>query len=366
MPKSTIQARYVLHNGRMQWRVLTPKDLGGGAKYFGDDKDAADKRVKDLEKIRRNGPNSLLGYSPGLQSAIILAVNELGDDADKILDAVRFWKQNAARESRSLPVAIKDCVAAKRASGCRHRYLVALENTLTRFSLGREESDVHSLTMRDCETWINQEGLSNATKRSRQIDLGTFFSFCLKRHYCTANPIANLERHKFDDKPPAIFTPEECEVILHYCAKVCPKALATLALQMFAGLRPYESYKIAWSDLASGQIVMDGKNTKTRMRRIVKINPTLKAWLDFAKEQGSPLPLPDAPRYMTRVRAPILDWRQDGLRHSFVSYSYEIYGEIETAKQAGHSIDMLLRHYRALVTRPDAERFWNILPTLAF
>lgn len=362
MPKYSITARWVFKNGRWQLRVLTPRDLGGGERYFGDDKEAADRRVAELEKLRRNGPNRLLGYSPDLQSVIVLAVNELGDDAHKILEAVKFWKTNAARESRKLSDAIADCMAAKKASGCRHRYLVALENTLTRFSLGREETDVHSLTLRDCETWVNQDGLSSATKRSRQIDLGTFFSFCLKRKYCTANPVADLERHKFDDKPPRVFTPDECAAILHWCDKQCPQALPTLALQMFGGLRPYESYRIGWKDLESGQIVMEGKHTKTRSRRIVTINPTLAAWLDYCRKRDLPLPLADAPRYMTKVRLPITDWPQDGLRHSFVSYHYEMHGEIETAKQAGHSIDMLMRHYRALVTRQDAEKFWALRP----
>jgi hypothetical protein len=45
-----------------------------------------------------------------------------------------------------------------------------------------------------------------------------------------------------------------------------------------------------------------------------------------------------------------------------VSYHYEIHGEVETAKQAGHSIEMLLRHYRALVTREEAEKFWELKP----
>lgn len=364
MPRKKVEARPITHNGKECWRVIIPKELNCGKqkrRYF-DDKTDAENFAADQEAERRSAHARFLVLDSNIQNAVLHALGLLEGREIEIADAVQFYLRSNTKEQRTLGDAIADCLAAKKASGCRHRYLVALANTLKRFSLGKENLFANEITVREVDAWINAEGISNATRRSRHIDLGTFFSFCVKRGYCTANPTSALERQKFDDKAPGIFTPQECDTILFWCADQHPDMLAVLALQMFAGLRPYEAYKMSWADLTGGEIIMSGKHTKTRSRRIVPINETLDAWLQYAWERGAQLPPKDGPRKMTPVRAPVIKWHQDGLRHSFVSYFYELHGEVQTAKIAGHSEEMLHRHYRSLVTRQSAEEFWGLRP----
>ena len=55
--------------------------------------------------------------------------------------------------------------------------------------------------------------------------------------------------------------------------------------------------------------------------------------------------------------------RDNGLRHSFGSYHYAMYGdEIRTATQMGHNPNdhSLFSNYRALVSEAAAEAFWAI------
>lgn len=57
------------------------------------------------------------------------------------------------------------------------------------------------------------------------------------------------------------------------------------------------------------------------------------------------------------------NWPQNVMRHSFVSYHLAQFGDIQTtALEAGHSPDMLFRHYRELVTKDAAAEFWSITP----
>ena len=56
-------------------------------------------------------------------------------------------------------------------------------------------------------------------------------------------------------------------------------------------------------------------------------------------------------------------WPHDCLRHSFCSYYLAHHEDAaKTALQAGHTESVLFQHYRKMVRREDAEKFWGIYP----
>jgi site-specific recombinase XerC len=366
MPKREITARRVFHNGAWRWRVIIPRDMNRGKQqrlYF-KTKKRADTEAALRQSARENSSRAFFRLAPAAQASIAHALEMLEGRESEIVEAVAAYLRNSATEHRSVSAAIAECIEAKKGAGCRHRYLVGLGNALARFAVGREESKVHEVTARECESWINQSGLSGATRRSRQIDLGTFFSFCVKRGFCARNPIANLERHKSDEKEPKVLTPAQCAMALRQAMELhSGNLLAIVALQMFGGIRPDETYKLTSAHIRSGIIAITGDIAKKRDRRNVTINPTLKAWLDYAFANGAQLPAWDVRRRLTDVRkASVQPWPQDCLRHSFVSYHMEAHGWEQTVKEAGHSLAMAFEHYRALVTPEDARKFWELRP----
>ncbi len=56
-------------------------------------------------------------------------------------------------------------------------------------------------------------------------------------------------------------------------------------------------------------------------------------------------------------------WRQNALRHSFISYRVALTGDVaRTALEAGNSPKMIFRHYREVVTEEDAKAWFAITP----
>jgi hypothetical protein len=56
-------------------------------------------------------------------------------------------------------------------------------------------------------------------------------------------------------------------------------------------------------------------------------------------------------------------WRQNALRHSFISYRVAETGDVpRTALEAGNSPKMIFRHYREVVDEESAKAWFSITP----
>ena len=120
---------------------------------------------------------------------------------------------------------------------------------------------------------------------------------------------------------------------------------------------------------AERSIIIGLHVAKKRSRRVVDINDTLAAWLpSCAKLSGLIIPFEGNRTLYTRLaalakKAGLEAWPDNGLRHSCASYSLAATGDaVRVAYQLGNSADMIHRHYKALVTKADAERFFALRP----
>jgi integrase len=142
------------------------------------------------------------------------------------------------------------------------------------------------------------------------------------------------------------------------------------ALSAFAGLRPAEVYRLNWEAINFQErlISVSAKTSKTASRRLVPISDNLLEWLLLCPSRIGPVAIlkPSKERKLiksARKRAEIREWPQDALRHSWATYRFALTGDAaRTAAEAGHDESVLHRHYRALASRADAERWFAIRP----
>jgi len=264
--------------------------------------------------------------------------------------------------------AIAELLRAKVAARRRPAYIRSLRQYLAIFARGREDLPLSAVTVSHLDTWFASRREAPASQASNVGRLSALFEFGVRRGWLLQNPCRRLERITIDLKPPRILTPSEASRLMEFATISEPDALAWFALCLFAGIRPGEADRLTWSDISDGIVTVDAAASKVRRRRIVHMMPAAVAWIALARTVGSRLPLPHATRRraVRRIRDAIgFDaWPQDILRHSCASYwlaSVQDAGKV--AHELGNSAGILLRHYRELVTREDATRFWQILPT---
>ena len=225
---------------------------------------------------------------------------------------------------------------------------------------------LNSIRGEEITRWLHGLKLSPVSQRNYRLALSPLFTDAVKRGELVLNPLATVKTAKDNsDRQPEIFTPAE---VARFMGE-CPESIrATMALQFFGGIRSAEALRLTWDkvNLLEGHIDISASVAKTASRRLVEITPNLRAWLEpLAKNNGPVAPLPAAYRYQLDAyrKAIGFEWKDNGPRHSFISYLMASRADAAyVANQAGNSPTVVHKHYKALVSKREADAYFRIAP----
>ena len=286
-------------------------------------------------------------------------------------DAVRFYATNGPDRfpNRTTAQVASEFVASLERKGVSDSYVSCARGHLEKFS-GAVTGKIAEVTVADINHYLGGlKHLGAVSKNGIRRNVVTMFSFAKKQGYLhpdrkTAAELS--EKFKEEETEIAIFTPEEMQRLLLAAHE---RILPFLAIGAFAGIRSAEIHRLDWQDIKwdRGHIEIAGRKAKTAARRLAPLSENLKAWLAPWREAIGPIvPISDYSGALsdTAVKARIPGgWRQNALRHSFISYRVAETGDVpRTALEAGNSPKMIFRHYREVVTQEDAKAWFSIMP----
>lgn len=288
---------------------------------------------------------------------------------DRIAEACAFFMRHGASQIKVRTVAdVCDellAVKERRTSSGRPasaNYLKHLRGRLNKIRAAFVVN-IGSITTPDLQSWFDSMRFAPETMRSLHNTTSLLMSFAESRGYIHkgSNPMDGTEPIRGGTVSAiGIISVDEMRQLLNTAPAGLIPFLATGA---FAGLRVSEIERIEWKDidLDGGWIVADAAKTKTAQRRLIPIQPNLKAWLEPHKGKGL---VADPKQRLKLLREWGADWPMNGLRHSYISYRLAVVQDVgKVALEAGNSPSIVFRHYRELV-KPDAGAAWfNIHPT---
>jgi integrase len=173
-----------------------------------------------------------------------------------------------------------------------------------------------------------------------------------------------IEKASHVDKEVLVFTPEEITALLNGAKR---ELVPALAIGAFAGVRSQELKRLGWDNirLREGYIEITSASSKTRIRRLIPIQRNLKAWLlPLSRDCGPVTPFANlALQFAKLARKTGVQWKKNGLRHSFISYRVGQINDVAAVSlEAGNSPQVVARHYLKCVTGAASRAWFNVMP----
>ena len=231
---------------------------------------------------------------------------------------------------------------------------------------------VSQFTTSNLTTYLERGDPSLKTYNNRRGLLSTFFKFAFHKDWIAVNPVEKTPHHRINHRRGSATTinAEQATTLMDFLESYEHGALVPyFALCLFAGIRPSpRDGEIArllpqHIRLDTGVILIEPEVSKVRMKRMVKIQPNLAAWL------GAYPFTPIKSSYIEYHRLKISErfkLTHDVLRHTFISMFVAKFRSMgEAALQAGNSESIIRKHYLDLKNPEEAEQFFGILPRRA-
>ena len=259
---------------------------------------------------------------------------------------------------------VREFLLAKARAGRSDRYLRALKNSLSKFVEGRAAVNASSVTSAEIEKWIFNRKWKPRTQKGYLADVRTMFNFAVRRGLVNHNPANGVENPTLDPSLPSLHSPADVRKVLEFARRWDLNLCRLIAVRYFAGLRSSEANRLTEAEIKADFIEVTASNAKTRRRRLVTIQPALRAWLAL----GGSLEFGDKEQRLRHFCAALataerVPWPHNVTRHSFVSYHVAGFQNSgKSALEAGHTEQMLFSNYRELVTPDAAKEFWEIRP----
>jgi integrase len=285
------------------------------------------------------------------------------------VDIAQYYAQHKLRDlpNKTVSEVLAEMLKAKRDEGLSDLYLRDLKIRGGKFAKDFQ-CNLASVQMDKIRDWLQAMPVANRSRNNCRLAVQTLFAFAKSRKYLPADwqEFKSIPLWKIKSEPVEIFTPEELEKLLSLAND---NLIPFLTIGAFAGLRSAEIERLDWVkiNLESDFITVDASIAKTNSRRLIPIQPNLKAWLKpHAKPQGKVVDLvgissaiyrlidntrpndPDNPKSKLK---PSVEWRRNALRHSYCSYRLaQIKNTAEVALEAGNSPQMIFQHSMILLT----------------
>ncbi|MBE0542121.1 MAG: tyrosine-type recombinase/integrase [Verrucomicrobia bacterium] len=264
--------------------------------------------------------------------------------------------------------AVAECIAEKERNGMSVRYIGDLHSRLGRFA-DAFKCNLASIRGPLIAEWLDGLKIGLETRANYRRILQTFFSFCQKQKYLPKGwdeleciPVPKINRNESVE----IFLPDELRGLFE---NAHPDVIPVLVFGAFCGMRTSEIARLTWDNVKLDRklvIVTKGKVRSKGRRNVPLCDAAIEWLLPHAKESGKVWTrnvFAMHKQLAASAKASGFAWRNNALRHSFISYRVAGTKNIpQVAIESGNSVAVIHKHYLEIVSEDEAQRWFNTRP----
>jgi len=369
--------------GKNHWRIVGFENGKRKQFWFPTKADAQAGADEKNAEIAAHGSQFTLTFEERTQARI--AIDRLAPLGKTLAEAVSYYINHLAKTTASVPFAtLAQHVRSefKRRLGENEvsaRHLHTMSDTLSQMERVFGDRVVSTITPQEIRSWLLSNGWATKTKNRHRGYAKQIFNLAIDAKYCSENPVtfeAFRKRETEESSTIGILSAADTEKLFRAAD---PEIIPYLVFLFFCGIRRATVEKLDWKDVQfeNKQVVVPPYKGKNQTRYRVLLAPNAIEWLRLhVKPSGSILPPSKA---YINFGGPSRDGARDKLRaaakaagitlpdnagrHTFTSMHVAFYESIDkTALEANTSADIIKKNYLDIVTKTEAERYWNIYP----
>lgn len=381
--------RFTPKNSPHGWRINIPakiSETGKRQQLFYRTQKLALAAADELKQKREDFGRQARAISPSLAEKATAAANLLAPYGIDIFQAAQIVAGIRDKEAASKPLATAIDEWLMECEVLRTKTQQGYRQTANRLKGALGEHLLASLTPTDLQKALAPTGTPPTSAKTHLGRGRAFWNWAAGKGWCRTETYEGIQLKKSSDEAGeiSILTPTEVKALLLAAEKHFPHAVASYALQLFAGIRVEEITRLETRHVSLDGIELPAAVTKKGRRRHITPNDTLAAWLTkypfqpcsnwkrvdravryLAGWNLSPDPDLVKPEWIKMDKASRPDWPQNGLRHSHASYAVANGASIDTLLfEFGHTSkpDVLRSHDVGRASKKEAKEFFAIRP----
>ena len=287
-----------------------------------------------------------------------------------ILEAAKHYEEHVLAYKTAPPVRkiVQEYINETISRNRRPDTIRDLRHRLNTFADYFGDFRLSEITLDELKEWLGRDEWEPRTRINFKTKISQLYGFALRHGWVDSNLTERIISPTVDEKPVEIYSVDEAQRLLTKAQEF--DCVPYIAVGFFAGIRLTEMKRLTGRSINFDEkaIKVDAQAAKKRSQRFVDMQPALLDWLApfrQALESGAPLVTDKfgKTKQFFLQAAGIERWPYNGLRHSFGSYHFAMFKDDgDTSKQMGNSVEMVHKHYKALVTKSEAEKFWALRP----
>lgn len=363
------------------WMVNIPATLTASGKrerHFHKTRDLAAAHAQELRARFLDHGSNAAAITPAMAEVATLAADLLKPWNVSLLEAARAYVAHREREVASVPLTEATAAFLFSCDGLRENTLKDYRQTCAKLDKALGDRLLAKITAEDIAK-ASELGNAGASSAKRYRCARAFWMWSAKRKWCNADTFAAIQAPRVStDGEISVLSIAEAAALLTTAEEHFPQAVASYALQLFAGIRVEEITRLETAHVSPSGIDLPASVAKKSRRRHITPSPTLAAWLtaypfepcDRWQEVNAACRRLAGWEVDSRLLKTPPDptrgaWPQNVMRHTFASYAIASGTPLEEMLFSfGHTggTTLLRQHYLGRATKKDALAFFSIRP----